>query len=197
MHWPVAFDPNSSKTKIDESVNITQTWAAMEKLVDEGLTKTIGVSNFAPKDLADILKMCRVCPAAHEFETHPYLQQQAFVDWHLEHGIQVIAYSPFANLNPTYGSDLPSILEDEFWLQLAGSKNISVPQAILAWGMQRATVVIPKSVHAAYIVDNFGASNVRFTTDEMMSIALEDKKVRLSNPGKNWGVHLFEGLDGT
>ncbi|KAL9110864.1 MAG: hypothetical protein Q9227_004664 [Pyrenula ochraceoflavens] len=196
MHWPVAFDPDSSKPRVDKSVNITQTWAAMEELVHEGLTKNIGVSNFAPADLKAILDMCVVCPAAHEFETHPYLQQQSFVNWHLKHGIQVIAYSPFANLNPVYGSDLPSILEDDFWLNLADSKGVTVPQAILAWGMQRGTVVIPKSVHEDRIVENWGSNYIRFTEGEMESIAAADKKVRLNDPGDSWGKKLFEGLDG-
>lgn len=196
IHWPVAFDPDSSKTKLDTSVNITDTWAAMEELVDAGLTKNIGVSNFAPADLEAILATCRIRPAAHEFETHPYLQQTAFVEWHISQGIQVIAYSPFANLNPVYDSNLPSILEDEFWIDLAESKAITVPQAILAWGIQRGTIVIPKSVHRERIVENLSSLLITFTDEELAAIAKQDKKVRLSNPGSSWGVKLFEGLDG-
>ncbi|KAL9620123.1 MAG: hypothetical protein Q9160_005329 [Pyrenula sp. 1 TL-2023] len=196
VHWPLAFDPDSSGSKVDTSINITDTWKAMEELVDEGLTKNIGVSNFAPADMKAILAICRVCPVAHEFETHPYLQQTAYVEWHLSHGIQVIAYSPFANLNPVYSSDLPSILEDEFWVDLAESKAITVPQAILAWGVQRGTIVIPKSVHRERIVENLASYFITFTEEEMASIAKQDKKIRLNNPSKSWGVKLFEGLDG-
>lgn len=196
MHWPVAFDPESSKSRIDTSVNITDTWKAMEELVDAGLIKNIGVSNFAPADMEAILATCRVCPAAHEFETHPYLQQTAYVKWHLSHGIQVIAYSPFANLNPVYGSDLPSILDDEFWISLAQNKNATVPQAILAWGIQRSTVVIPKSVHKDRITENLLSVLITFTEDEMAAIAQQDKKVRMNDPSDSWGVNLFKGLDG-
>lgn len=204
MHWPVAFDPSKSKNAppvVDRDITILDTWFAMEQLVRAGLTKNIGVSNFNKAQVELVLKHCAICPVAHEFETHPYLQQQEFVDWHAEKGIQVIAYSPFANVNPIYrdGSkdeELPSILEDVFYKSLAKEKGVTVPQLLLAWGMQRGTVVIPKSVHKERVVENFGASDVRLNETEMRLIALQDRKVRFNNPSKSWGVRLFEGLDG-
>jgi alcohol dehydrogenase (NADP+) len=143
-----------------------------------------------------ILKHCRICPAAHEFETHAYLQQSDFVKWHREKGIQVIPYSPFANLNLIYVSKMPSILEDPFFKNLAAVKNITIPQLVLTWGMQRETVVISKSVHKERIVENFGASDVRLNKTEMKLIAFYDRKARFNNPSKSWGVDLFDDLDG-
>ena len=196
MHWPVAFDPDKKGPVVDTDVSILDTWFAMEQLVRAGLTKNIGISNFAKHEVELVLKHCRICPVAHEFETHPYLQQQEYVDWHREKGIQVIAYSPFANLNPIYDSDMPSVLEDPFFVSMAEVKNCTVPQLVLAWGMQRGTVVIPKSVHQERVVENFGASDVRLNEPEMELIGLRDKKMRLNNPGKSWGVKLFDDLDG-
>ncbi|OTA86720.1 hypothetical protein M434DRAFT_399776, partial [Hypoxylon sp. CO27-5] len=118
IHWPVAFVPGEG-TKLDKETSIFDTWRALENLVRANLTRHIGISNFAKKDVEAILDMCTICPYAHEFETHPYLQQQDFVDFHKEVGIKVIAYSPLANTNPTYHKDIKPLLEDPFWKELA------------------------------------------------------------------------------
>jgi alcohol dehydrogenase (NADP+) len=197
MHWPVSQFP--SNNSLDKSTSITATWHVMESLIRKGLTRHIGISNFSPAQAQQIIDHCLaggVCPVAHEFETHPYLQQAEFVALHKKLGIQVIAYSPLGNLNPIYDSGLPSILEDEFWIKTAKSKNCTVAQAVLGWGIQRGTVVIPKSVHEERIVENWGANEVHFTKEEMGEIAKQDKKARFNNPSKSWGVKLFEGLDG-
>ncbi|KAF5022674.1 hypothetical protein F66182_5222 [Fusarium sp. NRRL 66182] len=193
IHWPVAFVPG---TKELDDTSIVDTWLAMEELVRAGLTRHIGISNFAPKDIKKILDVATIRPYAHEFETHPYLQQQSFVDFHAEEKIKVIAYSPLANTNPTYNPDIPSILHDAFWKKLAESKNATVAQTVLAWGQQRGTVVIPKSTHEKYIDENFGSTEIKFTDQELAEVAAQDKKYRLLNPGEGWGVDLFEGLDG-
>jgi len=195
MHWPVAFDPTKSGSVLDKGTSILDTWRAMEDLVRLGLTKTIGISNFSPAQVKSVLDNCEICPAAHEFETHPYLQQADFVAWHRAHGIQVIAYSPLANLNPIYDSDQPPILKDPFWVKLAENKNVTVAQAVLAWGMQRGVIVIPKSVHEARIVENLGSEMVRLSSEEMEMVSKHDKKIRYNNPSKGWGVNLFDGLD--
>ncbi|KAI1840839.1 hypothetical protein JX266_012987 [Neoarthrinium moseri] len=194
IHWPVAFVPGEG-TKLDKKTSLVDTWRTMEDLVRAGLTRHIGVSNFAKRDVEAILDICTICPYAHEFETHPYLQQQDFVDWHREVGIKVIAYSPLANTNPIYHRGLPSILEDPFWEKLAEAKNATVAQTILAWGLARDTVVIPKSSSEKHLDANLGALDIKFTDEELEEVAKEDKKVRMSNPGKNWGVKLFIDLD--
>jgi alcohol dehydrogenase (NADP+) len=203
MHWPVGFLPDApaGRTIVDQDTSILDTWHAMEDLVTANLTRYIGVSNFSPRQLDQILQSCTICPFAHEFETHPYLQQQQLIDFHATKNITVIAYSPLANLNPTYNgthSNIPSILEDPFWIDLARNHSVSVPQAVLAWGRRRGTVVIPKSVHAKYIEENFrsGGKDVKLSEEEMARVAEQDRKVRFNDPGKSWGVELFEGLDG-
>jgi len=200
MHWPVAFLPNESpgRSVIDQDTSILDTWHAMEDLVRANMTRYIGVSNFSPRQLDEVLKHCDICPYAHEFETHPYLQQQEFVDWHAKNNITVIAYSPLANINPTYKDkypDIDPILEDPFWKDMASEKNCATAQAILAWGIQRGTVVIPKSVHEKRIAENLGSVNVSFSKKEMRKIEMQDKRSRFNNPSKGWGVELFEGLD--
>lgn len=207
MHWPVAFYPNTpGRNVLDQDTSIVDTWKAMEKLVsknrthpEKGTTRYIGISNFSPRQLDRILEICTVCPYAHEFELHPYLQQSRFVQYHKKLEIKVIAYSPLANLNPTYKNvhpDIPRILDDKFWIDIADRKNVTVAQAVLGWGIQRDTVVIPKSVHFERIDEDFGAGKVKFTEREMEEIARNDRKARFNNPSKEWGVELFEDLDG-
>lgn len=201
MHWPVAFVPNTApgRTIIDQDTSLTDTWTAMEELVRTNLTRYIGVSNFSPRQLDEVLGKCDIRPFAHEFETHPYLQQQQFVEWHADRGMQVIAYSPLANVNPTYNgthSELGSILEDKFWVKMAERKNCTAAQAVLAWGRQRGTSVIPKSTHERHIEENLGSLDVEFSEKEMAMVAEQDKRARFNDPSKSWGVELFEGLDG-
>lgn len=225
MHWPVAFVPGKNDggddddhNKLDETVSVLDTWRTMEDLVRANLTRYIGISNFAKKEVEMILDNCAIRPLVHEFETHPYLQQQEFVDWHHDQGIQVIAYSPFANTNPTYRDDdgdqssssssdkeettTTTLLNDPFWVQLAKRKNCTVAQAVLGWGLQRNTIVIPKSTSRQHLDENIraacsedGTPLVEFTEEEMREIRARDRKTRMNNPGKAWGVDLFSDLD--
>ncbi|KAK8068133.1 glycosyl hydrolase family 10 [Apiospora saccharicola] len=201
MHWPVAFVPGQG-TQLDGDTSILDTWRVMEEFVRQNYTRHIGISNFARADVQAILDMCDICPYAHEFETHPYLQQQDFVDWHRSReagGIKVIAYSPLANTNPTYrdkkGGLVGPIFQDPFWTALAAAKNATVAQAVLAWGMRRGTVVIPKSESEKHIDQNRGALDIAFSDEEMAAVARQDKRLRMNDPGKSWGVKLFADLD--
>ncbi|KAI2473605.1 Aldo/keto reductase [Annulohypoxylon bovei var. microspora] len=197
MHWPVAFIPGEG-TALDGNTSIIDTWRAMEGLVRANLTRHIGISNFAKRDVETILDICTICPYAHEFETHPYLQQQDFVDFHNEEGIKVIAYSPLGNTNPTYHGhhgNLNPLLEDPFWKDMADIKGATVAQTVLAWGIARGTVVIPKSVRKSHLLENLGALEISFTEGELDAIRNLDKKSRMNNPGHNWEVDLFADLD--
>ncbi|KAI0889740.1 Aldo/keto reductase [Annulohypoxylon maeteangense] len=197
MHWPVAFVPGDG-TELDRETSIVDTWRAMEDLVRANLTRFIGISNFSRRNLNVILDICDICPYAHEFELHPYLQQNDFVNFHKEVGIKVIAYSPLGNTNPIYNGrhgNLPPLLEDPFWKKLADVKGASVAQTVLAWGMRRGTVVIPKSVHENHIYQNMFSLEINFNVLEMYNISQQDKRARMNNPSESWGVELFADLD--
>ncbi|CAN8106187.1 unnamed protein product [Discula destructiva] len=196
MHWPVAFVPGT--TDLDTTVSIVDTYKTMEALVRANLTRHIGISNFARKDVEAILEICEICPYAHEFETHPYLQQQDFVDFHTHAGIRVIAYSPLGNTNPTYDKkhgNLEPLLKDAFWTDMAAKKNATPAQVVLAWGMQRGTIVIPKSTSDQHLAENVAATQITFTEEELELVAKRDKKARFLDPSNSWGVQLFADLD--
>lgn len=197
MHWPVAFVPRT--TALDTSVSVVDTYRTMEGLVRANLTRHIGLSDFARREVQAILAVCEICPYAHELETHPYLQQQAFVDWHAEAGIRVIAYSPLGNTTPSYDKKhghLAPLLQDGFWVDMAAKKNATPAQVVLAWGMQRGTTVIPKSTSDQHLAENVAAKEMTFTEAELAAVAATDKKARFLDPSTSWGVQLFGDLDG-
>lgn len=112
MHWPGAFKsgselmPKDAKGKMETAnIDYVDTWKAMEKLLQTGKAKAIGVCNFSKVELERILKEGSVVPAMHQFEMHPWLQQKEFAEWHKEKGIHLTQYSPFGNLNETYNSE--------------------------------------------------------------------------------------------
>lgn len=107
MHWPVAENQNGSHPllpklpdgtrDIDRDWSYVQTWHAMEKLLQTGKVKAIGVSNFSVQFLETLLKEAKVVPAVNQIESHPYLPQQDIVDYCQSKGILVEAYSPLGS----------------------------------------------------------------------------------------------------
>ena len=175
----------------------------MEDLLYSGKVRHIGVSNFSPHQLHQLLEQTTIKPAVHQFELHPYLQQVDFVQWHKEIGINVTAYSPLANLNPTYGSpgnskdEPPSLLVDKDITEIAKERGCTNAQVALAWGMDRGTSVIPKSQHADRIKENFGSANCKLKEEDFITIEALGKEhlKRFNNPSEGWGVHLYYGLE--
>ena len=192
MHWPVAAGILGNR------IEYLDTWAGMALLMAKGKTRHLGVSNFAPEQLATLLRHTSHPPSVHQMELHPYLHQAEWLRWHAEHGIHVTAYSPLAGTNPTYQPGDPEpLLKNKVLTQIAGRHNATVAQVALAWGMGRGTSVIPKSAHTAYIEQNFGSRTLELTKEDREEIAEELGQVRqrYSNPGKGWKVPLFDGLE--
>ncbi|KAL8825039.1 MAG: hypothetical protein Q9191_004660 [Dirinaria sp. TL-2023a] len=196
MHWPVSSADGPSK------LEYLDTWHAMEKLLDTGKVRYIGVSNFDPPQLKDLIEHSRTKPAVHQFELHPYLQQTKWVQWHKDHGIHVTAYSPLANVNPTYGApsdedDPPLLLANEVLTNIALIRGCTPAQVALAWGIHRGTSVIPKSSHALYIEENFRSTSCALQDSDYEEITDLGKKYlkRFNNPSDGYGVPLFKGLD--
>lgn len=215
MHWPVAsvggrntIDYIEVSDWIHVAANLMlmsscQTWHAMEKLLRTGKVRHIGVSNFDPVQLNRLIKRSAIKPAFHQFELHPYLQQNEWVQVHKDHGINVTAYSPFGNTNPTYtapGDDEnepPLLLENSIIANIALVRGCTPAQVVLAWGIHRGTSVIPKSSHAARIEENYGTLRCQLQKSDFEEItAIGEKYVRrFNNPAKGWGVDLYEGLE--
>jgi alcohol dehydrogenase (NADP+) len=207
MHWPVGQGPSEKKYSYD----YLETWHAMQVLLASGRVRHIGISNFSPAQLEDLLKNSDVKPKVHQMELHPYLSQKNWVKEHEKLGIAVTAYSPLGNMNPTYGDRTQQtssfnlysndhhhrLLIEEPVIKAIGSKrNCTAAQVVLAWGMSRGVSVIPKSKHEKYIKENFGAKDCELETGDLTEIEVFGREPkRFNNPSKGWGVELFEGLD--
>ncbi|KAL9099313.1 MAG: hypothetical protein Q9163_005171 [Psora crenata] len=197
IHWPVASHNGNNYEEYRD------TWEGMEIVQKSGKVRNIGVSNFSPGQLDDLITVAEIKPAVHQFELHPYLQQSEWVKWHHVHGISVTAYSPLGNLNPIYGSPdedhslPPSILENKEVSRIAKKRGCTNAQVALAWGMGRGTSVIPKSQHANRIKENFAATDCQLKHGDYKDIDAIGKRFthRFNKPGKGWGVPLYEGLE--
>lgn len=201
MHWPVAVSGFTDAIEIDYQ----ETWAAMAKLPKE-LVRNIGVSNFAPAQLTSLIAAHPLSkPYLHQFEAHPYLPQEAFLATHKTLGIKVTAYSPLANMNPTYkltkadtdANISTPIIEHEAVKNIAQVHNCTAAQVVLAWGLKRGFSVIPKSTKKAHMQENLATDVEKcITNEEVQQLATALPTKRFNNPSTSWGIDLFEGLDG-
>lgn len=148
----------------DHGVTLQQTWAAMESLVDDGLVKSIGVSNYTLLQLHDLLAYARITPVVNQIECHPYntrAEHKREVERHM--ALHVEAYAPL-------GSGAASVLDDAVIAGIAKAHGATPAQVCLAWGMQRGTTVLPKSVTPARIEENFCALALELRDEEMEQI---------------------------
>lgn len=194
MHWPVANGHSGNK------IDYLDTYAAMTLLVDKGKTKHIGVSNFDPEQLTNLLNHTTHPPAVHQMELHPYLPQRDWLAFHAEHRIHVTAYSPLGGTNPTYDKgDPPQLLNNTVVLKIAEKRGCTPAQVALTWGINRGTSVIPKSSHKERITENFNTYECDLKKKDIEKLDKLGEKYlhRYNNPSKSWGVDLYEGLEGT
>ena len=164
LHWPVQFTKDSKLVcneyggKFDYKIvhsgdldKVLDTWKAMEKLVESGLTRNISASNMGIKGLRHLISNASIKPFSLQVELHPYLAQNNLVKFCHEENIQIIAYSPLGKIGYRNAGD-PSILEDKVIKQIAEEVNKSAAQVILKWNVQRNVCVIPKSLNASRMV---------------------------------------------
>ncbi len=143
--------------------DIYSSWRAMEDLYNEGKIRAIGVSNFLPDRLLDLILHNKITPAVNQVETHPFLQQIENAEFMKENNVQIESWAPFAE-----GKN--NIFQNEILLSIAGKYNKSVAQIILRWLTQRDIVVIPKSVRKERIIENFNIFDFELSKEDMGKI---------------------------
>ncbi|GAB1154491.1 aldo/keto reductase [Paenibacillus illinoisensis] len=145
-------------------------WRAMEELYHEGKIKAIGVSNFLPDRLMDLIVHNEIVPAVNQVETHPFYHQTESATFMKEQGVQHQSWAPFAEgLNNMFGN--------EVLISIAAKHSKSVAQVVLRWLVQRGIVVIPKSVKKERIVENFNIFDFELDTEDIEQItALDTRK---------------------
>jgi 2,5-diketo-D-gluconate reductase A len=138
-------------------------WRAMEEMNDVGTCRAIGVSNFHPDRVMDLLVHHRVPPAVNQIETHPFCQQIAAAEFLSEHGVQLESWAPFAE-----GRN--GLFHHAALVEIAERHQKSVAQVVLHWLIQRGIVVIPKSIKPERMAENFDVFGFELSTDEMSAI---------------------------
>ncbi|KAM0750838.1 aldo/keto reductase [Meredithblackwellia eburnea MCA 4105] len=173
VHWPQATDPETKKVlKPDQSPTVNDTWADMEKLLDTGKVKSIGVSNFSIQTLERLLPTVKIVPSVNQVESHPYFPQRALTDYCKEKGIHLTAYCPLGQYNSP-------ILKDDVILKLAEKYNKTTGQVLLNWSIQRGGwSVVPKSSNPTRMAQN------------LVTFTLEDDEIEaISNLHKTEGKY--------
>ena len=144
-------------------------WRAMEELYVQGKIRAIGVSNFYPDRLVDLINHNKIVPAVNQIETHPFCQQIESHNLMGENNVQIMSWGPFAE-----GKN--NMFQNETLVAIAEKYNKSVAQVILRWLTQRRIVVIPKSVHIERIIENFNIFDFELSQEDMEKIATLDTK---------------------
>ena len=142
-------------------------WQAMEDLYRKGEIRAIGVSNFQPDRIMDLIIFNNVVPAINQIETHPFNQQIETQKFLAENNVQIESWGPFAEgRNDLFKNEV---------LTLIGKKyNKSVAQIVIRWLIQRGVVAIPKSVRKERIIENFNIFDFQLSSDDMNAIKTLD-----------------------
>ncbi|MGY0498500.1 aldo/keto reductase [Nocardia sp. FBN12] len=142
-------------------------WRAMEALHKKGLARAIGVSNFYPDRLVDLIDHNEITPAVNQIETHPFFQRQDYQKQMAELGVQIESWGPFAE-----GRN--NLFTDPTLTAIAAAHDKSVGQVVLRWLTERGVVAIPKSVRPERMAENFDIFDFTLTAEEMAQIAALD-----------------------
>lgn len=147
-------------------------WRAMQELYHQGKIKAIGVSNFQPDRVMDLIANTGFAPAVNQVETHPFHQQAETQKFLQDNNVQIESWGPFAE-----GKN--DIFKNEILAEIAGTHNKSVAQVILRWLTQRGVVAIPKSVRKERMAENIDIFDFKLSTKDMEAIMALDTNASL------------------
>jgi diketogulonate reductase-like aldo/keto reductase len=191
VHWPFPnFHPpgctvesRSKDARPYVHEKFMETWAAMEKLVDEGLVRFIGTSNMTIPKLKLLLRDAHIKPAVNEMELHPHFQQPELFDFVKRNGIVPIGYSPIGSPGRPERDRTPEDtvdIEDPIIVEIAKRHDLPPASLCVKWGQQRGQIPIPFSIKRRNYLSNIRAvANPPLSPDEMKAIASIDKNCRL------------------
>jgi len=181
------FDPDAERPAMRAArVPLADTWAAMERLVDAGLVRRIGVCNYGVAVLRDLLATARIPPAVLQVEMHPRLAQEKLLRFCRESGIAVTAFSPLGA--PSYvplgmAAESDSLLGHPVVTGIAAAAGRTPAQVLLRWGVQRGTAVIPKTSRPERLAENLAVFDFALTAEQMTAIGGLDEGRRFNDPG--------------
>ncbi|WP_293304625.1 aldo/keto reductase [Pedobacter sp. UBA5917] len=160
IHTPFAFQPGDEQDPRDENgnviydngVSLVDTWKVMERLVDEGKCRAIGLSDVNLAQVAEIYKSARIKPAVVQVEAHPYLPETELLEFCKEKGIVFLAFAPLGH------GIRPGLLENPVITAIAAGTGKTAAQVLLAWALQRGTALLTTPKTAERARENFDIS---------------------------------------
>lgn len=181
------YDPAATEPRMQlDAVPLSETWAAMEQLVEAGVARQIGVCNYSVSLLHDLMSYARMKPAMLQIESHPYLTQEALLRTAQTYNIAVTAFSPlgalsYVSLDMATAND--SVLTEPVVMAAALRSGATAAQVVLRWGIQRGTAVIPKTSNPIRLIENISLSEFSLTDQEMHAISGLNQNRRFNDPG--------------
>ena len=154
-----------------------EAYQALEKLLAEGRVRAIGVSNFMPEVLTQLMARTEIVPAVNQIEVHPYFQQRELQALHARHRILTQAWSPIGGIT-IYGGGGTSTLDDEVIGEIAASHGRTPAQVMLRWHLQQGRSAIPKSTRPARIAENHDVFDFELSPEQLAAIDALDTGVR-------------------
>ena len=201
VHWPIAAEKDDDympkigpdgKYVINKELteNPEPTWRAMEDLVDSGLVRSIGVSNWTIPGLEKLLKFARIKPTVNQIEIHPFLPNSELVDFCFKNQIIPAAYSPLGSQNqvPTTGE---TVRQDKQLNAVADRMGRNLAQVLLAWGLRRGYIVLPKSSTPSRIESNFQIPDLRDEDFQAIEEVARGRHTRFVNMKDTFGYDLW------
>ncbi|KAK5650295.1 hypothetical protein RI129_001324 [Pyrocoelia pectoralis] len=187
MHWPVAFKEGKELFPAGpdgamqcSNVNFLDTWKAMEKLVGQGLVKSIGISNFNKRQIETLLNVATIRPVMNQIECHPYLNQKDLIEFCKSKGIAITAYCPLGSPDRSWAKvDDPKLFEEPILKELAKKHGKTIAQVALKYNVQRGCVTIPKSSKKSRIEENFDIFDFELSADDIACIDTLDCNLRV------------------
>ncbi|RDS86700.1 aldo/keto reductase [Dyella psychrodurans] len=191
IHTPFAFKPGDElfpanergELIYDSGVTLIETWREMERLVDEGRVRSIGLSDITLETLKEIVEVARIKPAVVQVECHPYLPEWELLEFCQQHGIVFVAFAPLGHTME------PRVTDDPVIKAIAQRVGKTPTQVALAWAAQRGTAFLTTSTNPAHIRENFDISPLPQDAMEEMRHRITTS-IRL-NPVVDTGVPGF------
>ncbi|OJK00991.1 hypothetical protein ASPACDRAFT_77840 [Aspergillus aculeatus ATCC 16872] len=186
VRYPPGWESENGQLEFSNTP-IHETWKAMETLVDAGLARSIGISNFSAQLVMDLLRYARVRPATLQIEHHPYLTQSRLVEYAQKEGLVVTAYSSFGplsflELEVKNALNTPPLFEHELIKEIAAKHGRTPAQVLLRWATQRGIAVIPKSNDPKRLQQNLEVTGWDLESSELEKISELDRGLRFNDP---------------
>ena len=195
-HWPSGKCYNGKNDF--KLISIREFWPKMEKLVEQNLTKSIGVSNYNVQNLSIILSICKIKPVVNEVEFHPYLYQKDLKEFCDLENIKIISYYPLIK-GVNYKSRFPKIksekkldlLNEEIIVNLAKKYEKTVGQIILNWHIHLGVIPIPGTANPERMKENLASVDFKMDDKDYELISSLDKQFRFCDGIGIYGIDIF------